>query len=338
MMKLATIVIFIAALFLGSATDISDQNYQEEATVIEILEKNGVDYSDKKPNFNIKGVSAEIGKQIFHKGFASHDGMKAKQQSKHFVCTSCHNYQQEDPDLTINDPQARLEYTADRDMPFLQGTTMYGAVNRKTYYNGDYFKKYGELVYDARNDIRNAIQLCATECAQGRALKDWEMESMLAYLWTLQYKLSDLNLDEAEKNLIMKNDGSTSDTTIVNMLESKYLSGSDATFIPPPTDRKAGNGLQGDAENGKLIYKNSCLHCHYQGRYAYLYLDDHKMSLKYLRGKIPTYHPHSLYQVVRWGIGSHYMNEAYMPNYTEEKLSEQQLADLVAYIKEAKRQ
>ena len=92
-------------------------------------------------------------------------------QSKHFVCTSCHNIQKEDPDLSIADPQARLEYARDMELPYLPGTTLYGAVNRTSFYNGDYEKKYGDLVKPARNNLREAIQLCAVECSQGRALR-----------------------------------------------------------------------------------------------------------------------------------------------------------------------
>ncbi|MDC1306347.1 hypothetical protein N8Y88_05175, partial [Saprospiraceae bacterium] len=147
-----------------------------DKSVIEVLEELGVDYSAKRPNMSISGVSAEAGRSIVENGFAPKPGGgNTGQQSKHFVCTSCHNTQREDPDLTVSDPEARLSYVSDRDMPFLQATTLYGAVNRDTYYNGDYYKKYGDLVDAARNDLRGAIQLCAVECAQGRSLDDWEL-------------------------------------------------------------------------------------------------------------------------------------------------------------------
>ena len=238
------------------------------------------------------------------------------------MCTSCHNIEREDPNLALVTPEARLQYTAQRGLPFLQATTLYGAVNRETYYNGDYEKKYEELVAPARNDIREAIQLCALECAQGRKLKDWELESILAYLWKIDLKVGDLNISDAEIESI--NDGlkrPALHNEVLKLLSGKYLKASEATFLTPPEDRKKGTGLAGNPENGKLIYENSCLHCHYQKRYSFMHLDKNKMSLSHLDAKADTYNRHSLYQVVRWGTYSKYGKRSYMPNYTKEKMS-----------------
>ena len=305
----------------------------EETTVISIEEKLGADYSDKRPNFDLPNVSVEAGKAILKDGFSiNKKGKKSRKQSKHFVCTSCHNLQKEDPDLSVSDPEARLKYVIDKGLPFLQGTTLYGAVNRKTFYNGDYDKKYGDLVVPARNDIRGAIQLCAVECAQGRKLKDWEIESVLAYLWTLELKVADLNLTSEEKQNIKT--ASSENEELLKVVQSKYLSGSPATFIPPPADRKKGSGLVGNPINGEKIYNASCLHCHKDGRYSYLSLDQGKMSLNHLEWHITRYTNKSLYQVTRWGVPSLAGRKSYMPQYPLEKMNEQQLSDLRAYIEQ----
>jgi hypothetical protein len=142
-----------------------------ETSVEDVLVELGARPMPHVADVTIPGVSVEIGAQIVLSGITSYiDGKKTSKQSKHFVCTSCHNVQREDPDLAQADPQARLEYGAEHGIPFLPGTTLYGAVNRSTFYNGDYEKKYGDLVKPARNDLREAIQLCAIECSQGRLL------------------------------------------------------------------------------------------------------------------------------------------------------------------------
>lgn len=322
MIRLVSISILLICLIIGASFSFDGPDSTAERSVIEVLEEKGMDYSKKRPDFSLEGVSAEVGRSIFHDGFAPKPkGGKTSKQSKHFVCSSCHNVEREDPDLTMVDAQARLEYTAKKGIPFLQGSTMFGAVNRTTYYNGDYEKKYGDLVYPARNDIRNAIQLCATECAQGRRLKDWELESLLAYIWTLEYKLEDIGLDD----MSVKDLGPEG-------IKARYLEHSPATFIPPPDDRKKGSGLIGNTDNGKLIYDNSCLHCHYKGRYSFFHLDDSKLSFKHLKKTAPKYGRHSIYQVIRWGVPSKSGKASYMPQYTEEKMSDQQLADLRSYI------
>jgi mono/diheme cytochrome c family protein len=312
----------------------SDEQTEDSQKVTDLEISLGRNLDSKKPNLNIKDASAQAGEEIVKTGFGeTSKGKKTKKQSKHFVCTSCHNIVKEDPNLLKNDPEARLTYTVNQGIPYLQGTTLYGAVNRNTYYNGDYYKKYGSLVDKARNDVREAIQLCAVECAQGRKLKPWEIESVLAYLWTIGLKVSDLDLNSSEKDMISKSSKSSTDKTLaLEMIRGKYLDYSDATFTPPPSNRKTGNGLLGDAKNGYLFYKQSCLHCHYQQRYSYLHLDESGMSRAYLRNAVGTYHNNSIYQVTRWGVPPKNGKRSYMPQYTSQKMSEQQLADLLTYL------
>lgn len=334
MIRYFGIAIIILVGLLGSVAHTVRDKDMDDMKVSDLLVSLGEDFDSKKPNYALKGVSAEAGKQMFHQGYSrTKEHGKSKKLSKHFVCSSCHNTEREDPDLRISDPDARLTYAIEHNLPFLQGTTMYGAVNRSTYYNGDYLYKYGNLVEKARNSIRESIQLCATECAQGRSLKDWEIESILAYLWELEYSVGDLDLSEEERLMIKKHDSENKDS-LRSLIKAKYLSGSPASFIPPPADRKAGTGLEGDPSRGKEVYDRSCLHCHYQGKYSYLYLDNSSLSRNYLARAASSYSRQSIYQVIRWGVGSHYGKEAYMPQYPKEKLSDQQLADLLAYLKD----
>ena len=285
---------------------------------------------------SIPGVSAEAGSNLVHLGRAiKEDGGTTTRQSRHFVCTSCHNMKREDPDLSVSDPQARLEYVAANGMPFLQGTALYGAVNRISFYNGDYEEKYGELVTPARHNIREAIQLCAVECSQGRPLKDWELESILAYLWEIQLQVGDLILSDTEKQSIELALNKTGNKQkAIDLLHGKYLSGSPATFVTPPENRKTGypEVQPGDAENGKLIYELSCLHCHEQERYAYFELNESKTTFDFLEKHFKKYTPYSSYQVIRYGTAPLPGKRAYMPNYTREKMNDQQVEDLRAYI------
>jgi len=316
-------------------------NYETEgislanASVASALEDLGVYDEAKKPNYTLKNVSVEAGENLVKNGFGvKPSGKKTKKQSKHFVCTSCHNVVKEDIDLSNPDPQSRLEYSYEVGIPFLQGTTLYGAVNRTTYYNGDYDKKYGDLVKPARNNIREAIQLCAVECAQGRELAKWEIESILAYLWTIDLKMTDLIFTPQEVSVLETSSSSKEvKQNKVDIIKSKYLKLADAHFVIPPFDRSQGyEGITPDPFNGKLVYEQSCLHCHENQKYSYLHLDNTLHSFKYLKRKTTRYHPHSLYQVTRWGVPVRSWKKSYMPQYTEEKLTNQQLEDLRAYI------
>lgn len=283
----------------------------------------------------LAGVSAEAGRQIVHTGFASGpDGNRISKQSKHFVCTACHNMEREDPDLTVADPQARLEYARDNGLPFLQGTTLYGAVDRTRFYNGDYEKKYGSLVESARNDLREAIQLCATECSQGRALAPWEMESVVAYLQSIGLKVKDLEFSVQDLEILetARREGKGLEKAR-QLVRSRFLQGSPATFVAPPEDRRAGYTVDTTSvENGRLVYELSCLHCHENEKYSFFRLDNAQLTFQHLAKHFPKYTQYSTYQVGRYGTSPVPGYKPYMPNYTLEKMSHQQMEDLRAYI------
>ncbi|MCB0644974.1 MAG: cytochrome c, partial [Phaeodactylibacter sp.] len=60
-------------------------------------------------------------------------GNKTHYVSKYYVCTTCHNLEIEDPDLRVSDPEARLDFVRQKNLPFLQGTTFKGIVNRESW-------------------------------------------------------------------------------------------------------------------------------------------------------------------------------------------------------------
>jgi len=119
---------------------------------------------------------------------------------------------------------------------------------------------------------------------------------------------------------------------MIDNLKAHFLNGSPATFATPPDNRKEGYNYEGDPQNGKLIYDLSCKHCHENQRYAFFNLDNSKYSFKHLEKHISRYTRYSIYQVIRWGTSPIPGKRAYMPNYTLEKLSHQQVEDLRAYI------
>ena len=331
----ASILMLVLALGFTSIA-VEDTPFKATDSLADVLVKLGDSPNlGKYPKF-VDGVSAAAGEAIIKDGFAQKlNGKKTKKQSKHFVCISCHNVVKEDPDLAYPDPQDRLEYAVEKGIPFLQGTTLYGAVNRDTYYNGDYDKKYGALVDAARGDVREAIQLCATECAQGRALQEWEIESILAYMWTIDIKMGDLAMAGEEVDFVNEvlNGEDDSRSEALDLLSSKYLNFSPATFSKPPDSRKEGYlDLVGKPDNGKLIYEHSCMYCHEKQKYSYLHLDTHKMSLRHLKRHIDGYTRHSIYQVIRWGVPVKSGKRSYMPQYPQEKMSDQMVEDLRAYL------
>ncbi len=331
MVTLLAVVIGMISISADQRTTVTIDN---DDSVHDVLAQLGEKEMKNLSSTALRNVSAEAGRRMVLEGFSKDGtGKRYAKLSNHFVCTSCHNIVKENDDLTSIDPQERLEYAKANNLPFLQGSPLYGLVNRASFYNGDYVKKYGNLAKVAHNNIREAIQLCAQECAQGRRLLPWELESVLEYLWTLELKIDDLNLTESERIMIDKaiNDGANQ-AQAVELLQSKYRKDSPATFGRPPDDMTKGYDFEGDPMNGQAIYELGCLHCHENQRYSFFELDDSKLSFSYLQKHLKRHRRFSFYWVSRYGTKPKPGKKAYMPQYTEERMSDRQLEDLRAYI------
>ena len=159
------------------------------------------------------------------------------------------------------------------------------------------------------------------------------MESVIKYLWTLELRMNDLNLNQEEERIISDALNNSSERTkAIDIIESKYLKDSPAHFLPPPSGREERKKINGNPEIGALIYSNSCMHCHKERRYSFYKLDYSRATFKNLKNNFGKYHERSIYQVARYGTSPAAGKKAYMPQYTEEKMSIQQLEDLKAYI------
>lgn len=286
---------------------------------------------EPKPEHYLENITPELikqGEEIVTEGKTK----GGKYVSKYFVCTSCHNIKQEDPDLTKSDPQARLTYVQEKGIPLLQGTTFYGIVNRETWYNDDYVKKYGSLVEPARNSLKNAIQLCSRECSQGRYLEDWELNAVLAYMWSLEYDMNDIQVsDELKKSM----ENPTDPQALIQEIKSNYLLKSPATFPGLPKDKSVGyEGYEGDPVNGALIYESSCQFCHKSRGVASVVFDNSKATFKKFDREMTKSTNYSLYEIIQHGTYPYKGHKAYMPLYPEQRMSKQMIEDLRAYIEQ----
>lgn len=309
--------------------------WNKNTLLSEVLEALGDDAPKHKPTDYTPELAAK-GKEIFYTGVTTGpDGKKTRLQSRHFVCTNCHNAEREDPDLRVSNPDTRLDYVIANRIPFLPATTMYGTYNKRSWYNDDYLKKYGDLVKPAYESLEYAIHLCATVCSQGRDFSDWEMNAMKAYYYSIQYKLGDLDLSPEEWKMLTDAEGKGPNPKFVEGLKSFYRSGSPATFAEAPEDKSKGYEVERtpDPLRGALLYNNSCLMCHdEQGPSNYLKLDNGVLSLAMFKRHLTGKGHLSLYEIVRHGTYADNGHKAYMPNYTLERLSNQQVEDLRAYI------
>ena len=315
------------------------QNYEidDKTPLWELLTKLG---RTDAPNLkNVDGASVEKGRDLVHKGYTIvPDGKKNSPISKFFVCTTCHNTKKEFEVLTETSPEKRLEYASKNNLPFLQASSFYGIVNRNSFYNDDYQKKYADEpgIKEAARDLRSAINFCARECSQGRNLKDWEIESILAYFWTLEYQVGDLKLSPEEMEQVNKDlKDNNSKGAALKMVESKFQSYVPAHFLNIPRFEKVNENESKDAgriAEGKAIFNHACLHCHLNKKYSFFDLEDNELTLKSMESATRTEnYIFSMYYLVREGLDPRMGHRSYMPAFTAEKMSPEQLKNLYIY-------
>lgn len=328
-------LLFVAFVSSRPGNTEKTDNWDNSTGVAEVLASLGENVGERPsaPDQELVSKGEEIiklGKTLLP------DGKRSKTQSRYFVCTDCHNVEKEDPDLRISDPEARLDYVVKKNIPFLQGTTLYGTINKTSWYNDDYFKKYGDLVKPARDSIEGAIQLCAEVCSQGRKLSPWEMKAVLAYFWSLELKLGDLSLSANDWDRLKKAKASgKADKATAEWLKGFYRQGSPATFVEAPEDHTKGYDevKAGNAKRGEKVYEYSCMTCHaYDGPSKYLKLDDTQIARNLLKNNIKKYNRFSIYEIVRHGTHPFAGHKPYMPHFPEERMSHQQVEDLRAYL------
>lgn len=315
------------------SNNVQQPTIEAQTSVSEALQWLG----EPRPKHHIAGLNTEMikrGEELVKIGRTTGpDNKRTPYISKFYTCTSCHNTVREDKNLTKVNPDERLSYAMETHIPYLQGSTFWGIVNREHWYNDDYIEKYGDLVAKAQENLAASVNLCATVCAQGRELKEWELNSIIAYFWSLEMKIADLDL--SEKELLMLNTTTSENAEKVALIKSKYLQKSPATFADPPSSKKEGYPHTGEPDLGKAIYQLGCQHCHRPEGESDVVFDNSGLTFRWLKRHLTSNSDKSIYEIIRHGTYAAYGHRAYMPNYTLEKMSDQQVEHLRSYIEAA---
>lgn len=301
------------------------------------------------------------GKELFFNGSVQNppEGVGPSPRiSKLFTCNNCHNVVREDTVLTDQNPEARLAYFQQTggNVFLTQGMTFWGAVNRTSFYNDAYAVYRGLCVPETTTNTQiaiggpdaqgkcsagtrtmnaasfeDAIQICSSYCSVGRYLTRWELDAMEAYFWDLELHLSDLGLTAPQEQMVRRALVPLSpDAPLVAqaraLVYSKYLHQAGDHFRDVPTITQNavgaypdGQKFVGDPTTGKAVYEKACAHCHngiinsQQG--AALVSDLQTFYTILAKGKVQP-------------------DQRYMPEFTLERLSRQQSADVQTYLQQ----
>lgn len=307
------------------------------------------------------------GREIFFNGYVKNPptGPKpSKPVSDKFKCVVCHNDEREDPDLAVQDPEARFDWIENTGAKIflLQGATMSGVVNRETFYPDD-FSKYHNLCVPKGDgpvwlpcgplfgicrpgcrtmdpdSLEDAVQVCSNYCSVGRYLESWELYSLLAFSWDQEIKLEDLDLSPEQamkvtKVLTVPSPNPDEAKKLRDLLSSKYSKKAVSTYRGIPSVVKDnseeniileyadGTSVTGDPDRGKRLFKLSCGRCH----------DRKDRPFTSEKAKKFTEDLEKFHKMIAEGTRSSF--NRYMPNFTLERLSRQQTADILMYLRE----
>lgn len=285
------------------------------------------------------------GKELFMSGKVDHPptGMKSVPLSEHYRCIDCHNNQREDLHLTQQDPEIRAWMIANakqdptaRPLILAPGTTVWGAVNRESFYNDSYAVYHFLLAPDGEEmdptDLEDATQVCCKYCSVGRFAEPWEINALLTYFWDLEVTLADLSLPTSVENAVLNvlsNPQSADPQEVASMREfvsRQYLKHAKDMYTPVPAEigedhvvtYPDGLAYQGDAEIGKRLYAVACDHCHGPDKVCESSGADLVADLEYFHGILSK--------------GTAHDDQPYMPMFPSSRLSRQQIVDIQAYL------
>jgi hypothetical protein len=264
--------------------------------------------------------------------------------SPHYKCTHCHNHVREDRTLWDQDPNVRFAMIEARggrtpagEFPLMlaPGTTLWGAVNRESFYNQS-FEAYHFLTVPGDremnpNSLEDATQICGRYCSVGRFMQPWEMTAFMTWYWDMEVKLADLDLPASVEADVLKsltNPATPADqvTKYRALLRRSHLTRAGADYIHPPKEIGTDTvgpypdkiAYKGDPAIGARLYKVACDQCH----------GPDKPNVK--SGKALFREPKRFHQVLAHGTSRD--DEPYMPMFSARRLSRQQIADIQAYL------
>ena len=335
MAALAIVIGFGAMSFPESSKNITD--FGDETPLWDVLEKLGMSGAPRAKS--IAESSAERGSEFVHKGYSSKNGKKTTKLSKFYVCTTCHNVVKEFEDPSKISAADRLDYAIKTGIPYLQASSFYGIVNRNSFFNGDYRKQFEKNpdISKASGDLREAIKFCNKNFAQSRDLEEWELESILSYFWTLQFKVLDLKLSTVDKEQIKKAlQSENAMASAISFIQSKYALAMPATILKIPHFKAPDENAYKDSKrlkDGKAVFEQSCLHCHLNKKYSFFSLENELLTFKAMEKATRTEnYIFSMYYLTREGLPPRMGHHSAMPLFTAEKLSPEQLESLYLYV------
>jgi hypothetical protein len=185
----------------------------------------------------------------------------------------------------------------------------------------------------------DATQVCSNYCSVGRYLKRWELAALLAFFWDRELKLDDLDLPpQTRAAALALSTAPAPDPQQARRLRSElagaYANTAGNTFrgLPklaggaapgkPVLEYPDGARFTGDFRRGASLWKLSCGHCH-EAR-------DRPLT----REKAGRFSENVEQFHLMIANGTRHSFRRYMPEFSLERLSRRQSADILAFLQQ----
>ena len=184
-----------------------------------------------------------------------------------------------------------------------------------------------------------AVHICGSYCSKGKKdpsnendffLKPWEYRALMTLLWENELKLSNLKLGADALHvlkvapILLKEDPTDIEKELIDQyrkfLKSRILTKAVAT----ERQQDINDRPQGDSQRGEKLYSVSCALCHPR--------DGSRSVGPLLQPNVIRQNEEEFYQRVRELKIESAVSGPYMPGFTLERLSTQQLEDIKAFL------
>lgn len=287
----------------------------------------GAESKPRFPGTDDPGLVA-AGREMIYKGRLPNS--QGEKLSEYFYCADCHSAEREQRLLSPHgDAQATVDFSIENDLPLLPASTFAGITDRVAYFESGTTDSL-EIEAKPKSDLESAVQFCSTALARGRELNPVEMQAVLAYLFSLEWRVGDLGFRGADlAELKRRSLNRREHNTIVEDLQKRYPLRALRIRGDLPTESKSGypSVKETNPERGHQIWSKACLHCHGAEGASQHFFGNRVSTWRKL---LSLFEDGTAYRHIREGSGSE--NGVYMPPYPVNKLGEQEIEDLRAYI------
>lgn len=327
-----SIVVAVALVSFNSSIELDDLNM--ETPIIEALLH--FDEDLKEPAHYLETLNPKLveqGRQLFENGYVTQDdGTLSSKVSDAFVCYDCHNLGRETESNLEYSPEKRLDYGLKNGLQYKMGATFWGVTDRVVWFSGSFIENSSaDTLASYRTSLRGAVRFCTKELAKGRALEDWEVESLIHFANSLRWKMVDLQLDDQVFG-ILKNffDEGRTVKKVISTIRLNTLERVQNTAVPEIKKGARTYGETGDPDSGKVIYNQVCMPCHGKEENGLNIIPNSKSEEKRFLKMLKKNDQRSLYVSLRNGLSDSGWKQYH--RFSWERLSDTQIENLVSFI------